>query len=151
MEGMAMLKSPRRISTPPSASGLTERGGTGNFFSVFRRHFLIVFLILFCSLFVSLVAFAACLVETEVQAKSARQIPTSILCLDSAAHPFLSTIYHPGQKSSSSPKIGERAVDDYRVALLHEGHFYSTSLQCSVSALASLSVPIYQLKAVYLI
>jgi hypothetical protein len=73
------------------------------------------------------------------------------LCLDSAAYPFLFTIYHPGQKSSSSPKIGERAVGDYRVALLHEGHFYSTSLRCSAPALASLSVPIYQLKAVYLI
>lgn len=146
-----MLKSSDSGRTLPSTSSLTKRGGTGNFFSVFRRHFLIVFLIIFFSLFASLIAFAACLVETEVQAKSARQIPTSILCLDSEAHPFFSTIYHPGQNSSSSPKIGERAVDDYRVALLHEGHFYSTSLRCSAPALASLSVPIYQLKAVYLI
>ena len=145
-----MLKSSGRIGTLPSTSGLTETETPGNFFTVLRHRFIVCFIFLF-SLFGFFTAYAFCLLETEVQAKSATQLPSSILCLDSAVYPFLSTIYHPGQKSSSLPKIGERAVDDYRVALLHEGHFYSTSLRCSVSALASLSVPIYQLKAVYLI
>jgi hypothetical protein len=35
--------------------------------------------------------------------------------------------------------------------MLHEGHFYSISLQRLAPALVSLSIPIYQLKAVYLI
>ncbi len=146
-----MLKSLDRGRTLPSTSGLTERETTSNFISVLTNRFLIVSLILFFSLFAFLAAFAACLGETDVTADSARQLPSSISCLDSAAHPFLSTLPYPGKKSASSPKIGERAVNDYRVALLHEGYFYSTSLRCSAPALASLSVPIYQLKAVYLI
>ncbi len=111
--------------------------------------FLIVSLVFLFSLFGFVTAYASCLVETK--ARAAGQIPTSITCLDRGAHSFLSTFYHPGHKSSSSLKVGERAVDDYRVALLHEGHFYSTSLRRLAPALVSLSIPIYQLKAVYLI
>lgn len=146
-----MLNSQGRIRTLPSTSGLTERETTGNFFSVLRYRFLIVILFLFFSLFGFLIAFAACLVETEVQAKNTQQIPTSISCLDSEVHPFLSTIYHPGQKSGSSPKIGESPVDAYHIAFLYEEPSYGMALRRSAPALVSLSIPIYQLKAVYLI
>ncbi len=130
---------------------LTERETTGNFFSVLRHRFLIVILVLFFSLFGFLIAFAACLVETEVQAKSAQQIPTSISCLDSEVHPFLSTIYHPGHKNSSSPKIGERPADAYHIAFLYEGPSYGMALRRLGPKFLPLTVPIYQLKAVYLI
>ena len=140
-----MLKSSGRTGTLP----LTERKATGNLFSVLTHRFLGVFFISFFILFAFVTALAACLVETK--AHTAGQIPTSITCLDRGAHSFLSTIYLPGQKSSFSLKSGERAVSDYRVALLHEGHFYSMSLRRLAPALVSLSIPIYQLKAVYLI
>ncbi len=118
---------------------------------MFRQCFLIVFLILFFSLFGFLTVIAACLVESEVGADSTSQIPTSILCLDNEAHPFLSTIYHPGQKSSSPPKIGERPVVAYHMTFLYEGTSYGMALRRLGSNFLRLSIPIYQLKAVYLI
>ena len=151
MEGMVMLKSLDRGRTLPSTSGLTERETTSNFISVLTNRFLIVSLVLFFSLFAFLAAFAACLGETEVQAKSARQIPTSILCLDNEAHPFLSMLSHPGHKSSSSPKIGERPVVAYHMAFLYEGPSYGMALRRLGPKFLPLTVPIYQLKAVYLI
>ncbi len=145
-----MLKSSGRIGTLHSTSGLTERETTSNFISVLTNRFVIVSLILFLSLFAFLAAFAACLEETEVQAKSARQIPTSILCLDNEAHPFLSAVYHPGHKISSSPKIGERGVVAYHMAF-YEGTSYGMAMRRLGPKFLPLTVPIYQLKAVYLI
>jgi len=142
-----MLKSSGRTGTLP----LTERKATGNFFSVLTHRFLVVFLISFFILFAFVTAFAACLVASEVQAKIARQIPTSITCLDRGANSFLSTIYLPGQKSSTALKIGERTVDAYRVALSREWPSYGMSSRLLAPALVSLSFSIYQLKAVYLI
>ena len=145
-----MLKSLGRGRTLPSTSGLTERETTSNFISVLTNRFLIVSLILFFSLFAFLAAFAACLGETEVQAKSAQQIPTSILCLDHETHPFLSAIYLPGHKSSSSPKIGERPVVAYHMAF-YEGTSYGMAMRRLGPEFLPLTVLIYQLKAVYLI
>ncbi len=118
---------------------------------MFRQCFLIVFLILFFSLFGFLTVFAACLVESEVGADSTSQIPTSISCLDSEAHPLFPTIYHPGHKNSSSPKIGESPVVAYHMAFLYEGPSYGMDLRRLAPKFLRLTVPIYQLKAVYLI
>ena len=145
-----MLKSSGRIGTVPCTSGLTERETTSNLISVLTDRFVIVSLILFFSLFAFLAVLAACLGETEAQAKSARQIPTSILCLDNEAYPFLSAIYHPGHKSSSSPKIGERPVVAYHMAF-YKGTSYGMALRRLGPKFLPLTVPIYQLKAVYLI
>ena len=115
-----------------------------------RRRFLIVPLIFFFSLLAFFNAFAFCLQENEVSARSTGQIPSSIPCLDNEENPYLFEAFQ-GHKKFHFSKTEKRAMGAYHEAPLHGGLFHRALLPSSGTISIPSSIPIYQLKTVYLI
>lgn len=115
---------------------------------MFRRCFVTASFALLLSLVAPLAALALCFLEDQVPARSASHSPGFTSCLDDEESPFLPQVYQ-GRGKIYFPKAEKGAPNAHYIDLFQEPPVYRALGWGSGTAVVPLSVPIYQLNAVY--